>query len=467
MDRGWQDAAGGERPEAKQVGFLFMTWDYENVFVAAVSFSAILEVILLFLFASVGDFGNYRKGLLLWCNLLLTMMLLLISFFGFPKPTIGFRTPADTLTFNLWMTVISSILFGFMVAIHSSFLPVLGYGYPAVMRHDDEYRGSIAERFITELSVTGTISFIIGAFIWTIIRVIVDSSGTKKDVGLAGAALWTFLVGSFACCGLQAREGKPVARSDCICGASIREALIVTCSAMGSLRQYRLYIIGTFFVLMGARGQYDFLPDLSLHLSTDPQDLDRLRILLNVWAIVGISFALLSQRCFQTTTRQILIYASVLVGLTPLYGVIAREIRETYAFMAILGMPMGVVIAYSRAAVVSLLPQDHEAKLMGIYGFTRFAPLVGYALFAGIKNATNFGFGYASMMIPFVLGIPCYVLFDRRVAEMERLEYEVAEQSAAMELENSRRDSGMVPLEINEEDLHERIPKKSVANVEV
>lgn len=365
----------------------------------AVSFVTIfLQTVCLLSFSAYGDYGNYRKRLLVGLTYGAAFFVFL-NIFCFSSSMWWFAGIAR---------IFAGVLFVMCGVYYNSFLPTLASQHVELVGLPPAEKDERVVELTDEISNKGQIIGYFGGFSMLIISYIIllffecDQSTTycsefavlfPPNVCIALVAIWWGVFAIYSFMKLKARPGEPLPENVGMCLGCQS-----TCGTLGLLPRYRnlMIFLCAYFIYSDAINTTTTIAILILEDTSDASlSATVFSAILGVLGsfVGGLIFMAVQKFCNTSARGTVIFQLGVLfaVCIPALCGVItAFNGFGFYLVMAPVLLVLGSIQAYSRSIFSTLVPVGKEAAMFSFFEVTdKGSNLIGTFVSFLIRNATN------------------------------------------------------------------------------
>ncbi len=421
--------------DADIVPLFGMNVHFTATYTTALVFTMIFQILLFIFVGPVTDFGNLRKKMFIVTNVVASVSIIMI-YFG---------KEDHMYEYNLVLVIIAQGLLNFALVMYNAWLPLLAQCTPEAKQVLERTGGGsrkheLEERFnvintITQnisstgqgLSLVGGVSFLLFGMI--IMMVFGESHGELNVIRTQClvCGIYILVLSSIATYRLQSRPGPPFPKGKNVIVHSVAN-LCRTVSKRRQLEQLFKFLLAYWFYSDGLSS----LTVAAAIFGTQELGLKNVDVFLawSLFCILGaigaVTMSKLSRK-YNLVTKQIILVNIAIIGLIPLYAVIALKTRgEFFAVVAVFAFNYGSCMAFTRAIFSSLLPLGQEAEFFSLYQISdKGTSMLGPLTLSLVSTQTgSFRKGFAALSIFYVLGIFFLMRFDHKEAIEEKDRYE-------------------------------------------
>lgn len=393
--------------------FLFLgskldTTSFAN-FVTALS--VFIQAFLYISVASFGDYGSWRKKLLVNFAIIgiLSCLLMPLAY----KPSLYWVAALVVMSINIFQGVSYVFLDGFF--------PLLCRNDPQV-RHEKvsfEDRGNAIQAFgFVTGNITG-ISFL--ALTLLILSFFPQNQIMVAQVMVAVCGIWWLAWVIFAIFNLQPRPGPPLPDGQ---SNYVLFSWITVWNTICKWRQIpnTFIFLGSFFMYTDALHTLaqEAILFCTHELNMSVEEALIIGIVFPISGIVGNISLLYFQRLFKISTKGMLFGLLLVLTLIPCYpliGIVSDRFGLVHKWEAYLiactGFIFGPVMSFGKVLFAEIIPEGSESEFFALAAIVdRGSSWIGPILVGSVTNALNIRYGMASISILFIIGLPLLYMVD-------------------------------------------------------
>lgn len=148
---------------------------------------------------------------------------------------------------------------------------------------------------------------------------------------------------------------------------------------------------------------------------------------------VGAAVAIKLKDKFDLDPKKIILLNLFLIGLTPLYAVVAlRNPLELYLIVPLYALNSGSLVAFSRSVFASMIPRGHEAEFFTLSQLTdKGTSFIGPAVITTVATRTgSIRKSFTTLVAFFYIGAIILMFYNQKKADTERKAFEDRERLA-------------------------------------
>jgi UMF1 family MFS transporter len=344
------------------------------------------------------------------------------------------------------MSVIATTCLTFSTNLYNSWLPELVKFHPDIIAAQKRYTSGDMDRMelfelrgkkTADISSKGTSLGFVGVvtFLGISVGILLGAEGavgatTALLIVCAVCAAWTIGFSLITTFGVQTREGLPIESKKQLFSASIKR-LIQTFREARKLPQLLLYLFAYFVYSDGLStmaGAAAVFANKELNMG-----LDGIIIAYLLSAIMaGVSSIVTDKlrRRFNLSEKAVLMGCLCVLGLIPLYGMIALNSDiEFYLVVIVYGLMNGPCVVYGRSIYSGIIPMGNEAYFFSLYSLTdKGTAWLGPLLLTIVDTKTgSFRNAFSTLVAFFYVGAFILFFFNHSEASNQREAYQKAE----------------------------------------
>ncbi|KAF9419742.1 Autophagy protein 22 [Podila epigama] len=404
-----------------------------------ISVSVFLQAFIFISMGALADHGTRRKTFLLF-----------FSFLG-SISTILFASISSSAYHLFWfagvLVIISNVAFGASWVLYYAFIPTIARDHPEVVESRHRVKKGIEtwadHQFIRDKvsnslsSHSMAIGYAAGVGLLIVaagIALAMGQSTYSLQLGMALTGLWWFGVSFFTMKYMPAQPGTPLTTKTNLflyswkrLGRTLREAK--------SLKETFKYLVSWFILSDGS----STIISLAIFMGKKKFTLGNTKLMIGaivvpLAALVGTYLWLWVQRRFNMSSKQTLLWISVLFCAVPIYVLfgfsnifgLVHEV-EIWPILIYFGLMLGATQSFSRVLYAALIPKGKESEFFSLYGITDkssswLGPLITGAIIE--HNDTRWGFVFPLVMMVVPLVIISWVDVERGILDAEKFSEE-------------------------------------------
>eukprot|EP00520_Triparma_pacifica_P020309 CAMPEP_0118671000 /NCGR_PEP_ID=MMETSP0785-20121206/21767_1 /TAXON_ID=91992 /ORGANISM="Bolidomonas pacifica, Strain CCMP 1866" /LENGTH=557 /DNA_ID=CAMNT_0006565853 /DNA_START=231 /DNA_END=1904 /DNA_ORIENTATION=- len=439
----WKEDAGWSpdwRDDSIFVSFLGIKTGYASVSFLCTTISVVLQLLVFVGAGGLADYGDLRKKLFIGANTVGSLCCIGVMF----------GDTNESFVWNGVMMIIANVSYGFAVVFYNAYLPLLTCAHPDVTKVAEvstkeeeliEAVNTVSSRISTRGFATGfTGQFIFLIINFAIFTVMADNAGFAARLNVALCGVWTLIFGGYCFYHLKTRPGPPLPEGENYASVSIKQ-VTHTFKSCSELPQLFLFL-GAYFIfsdgcstLAGSAAVF-----ASIELQMTSGDIMLGILLVSVSAILSCVLWFNVEKRLGVPPKWILIMNLVILGLMPVYGMVAMTCQwEFYVMCFIFGLQTGSQQAYTRSIYSANVPQGHEAEYFSFYEVTDKGTAWAGPLVVGMvfDKTGDFRESFSALLSFFVVGIFVLLFFDPKKAAEQCKAFEEKEKKAKREMEGN------------------------------
>lgn len=387
-----------------------------------ISLSVFFQAFFFMGFSGLGDFGPYRK-----------MILLQTALGGALATCANFWLGDDIDDYEIagYLFILANLFFGASVVMYNAYLPFLTKSHPMFIAKMAEFKANKAggamkignqlkellacyADLMDAISANGFFYGYISGTIMVLVCLVVivlsmDVFGLKFAILLTG--IWWFVFSLPMVVFLEKRPGPPLPVNNCVFALTFSfKRLLASMYCLKHIPETRRFVIGYFIY----SDTYSTIASVGILFAIEEMNMAMSNVMIMaaicpLMAAIGIVVMRWLQIKFDRTNREmIMICLAVLAGLM-FYGIIGFSgvigliyQWEIWVLINVYGFVLGSIQSYTRTAYTDIVPPGQESEFFGIYeisdkGSSWCGPLVTGLLYQ-FTGSMRVGFFYLFFM---------------------------------------------------------------------
>ena len=409
-------------------------------YTSAVTISIVLQLLAFVFFGAVADYGNKRKTIFLFCNVIssaaLMMMMLGDSYRTYP--------------FMLVLIIVIQTALNYATVLYNSWLPLLAINSQEVrdfvrrsgLHGKEAEMHSVLGGVAAQISGQGNLLANIGALLFLVVSVamlMLASEALGEGLVLRINALlcgvWLLAVSLFCWSRLETRAGPPLPAGASYATIGIRQ-LSSTLGHHKDLREMFKFLAAYFVYSDGVSTMASSAAVFaSIELHFNFTELIVAWFLVSFCGIISYVIHMTLQRRFNIALKKIIIADLLILLIIPIFGQFALTTKaEFYAVVSIYGIAQGGLTIFNRSLFGTLIPRGHESEFFALYQITdKGTAWAGPLLVAYVSSSTgSFRKAFSTISAFYIVGTLLLLPFDLEKAQEQKDKFEAKYVSKAL-----------------------------------
>ncbi len=418
--------------QAALVPVFGMKMGFTASYTSAVTISIVLQLIVFVFFGAVADYGNKRKSIFLFCNVISSAALMLMMLGD------SYRT----YPFMLVLVIVIQTALNYATVLYNSWLPLLAINSQEVrdfvrrtgLHGKEAEMHSVLGRVAAQISGQGSLMANIGALLFLLVSVAMlllasnalgESLVVRINAVICG--LWLLTVSLFCWSRLETRPGPPLPADASYATIGIRQ-LSSTLGHRKDLHEMFKFLAAYFVYSDGVStcaSSAAVFASVELHFNFT--ELIAAWFLVSFCGIVSFVIHMTLQRRFNIALKKIIIADLLMLLSVPIIGQYALTTKaEFYAVVSIFGIAQGGLSIFNRSLFGTLIPRGHESEFFALYQITdKGTAWLGPLVVAYVASSTgSFRKAFSTISAFFVVGTLLLLPFDLDKAQEQKDRFE-------------------------------------------
>jgi UMF1 family MFS transporter len=419
-------------PQAALVPVFGIEMGFTASYTAALTISIILQLIAFVFFGAVADYGNRRKTIFFFVNVISGVALMLMMLGDSDR----------TYTYILVLIIVVQTALNYAMVLYNSWLPLLAMNSQEVrdvVRRSGPH-GNEAEIYSVigivagQISGQGNLLANIGALIFLVLSVTMLmlasaalGEGLVVRINAFVCGVWILAVSFFCWSRLETRPGPPLPVGASYATVGIRQ-LSSTLGHHKDLREMFKFLAAYYFYSDGVSTMASSAAVFaSVELHFNFTELIVAWFAVSICGIVSYVIHMTLQRRFKIALKKIIIADLLILLIIPCIGQFALTTKgEFYLVVSIYGIAQGGLNIFTRSLYGTMIPRGHESEFFALYQITdKGTAWAGPLLVAYVASSTgSFRDAFLSVSAFFVIGALLLLPFDVEKAQGQKDRFE-------------------------------------------
>jgi UMF1 family MFS transporter len=415
-----------------------------------ISLSVFFQAFFFMGFSGLGDFGPYRKMILLQTAIggaLATMANVLLG------------DDVDDYATSGYLFIVANLFFGASIVMYNAYLPFLTKSHPAFISKMAEFKANKAggalkignqlkELLACYADLMDAISakgfffgYVSGTLMVIICLAVILMSGSSYyglSVAVFLTGVWWLVFSLPMVFFLEKRPGPPLPVNNCVFALTFSfKRLMASVMCLKHIPETRRFVIGYFIY----SDTYSTIASVGILFAVEELNMAMSNVIIMAavcpfMAAVGIMALRSVQIKFDRTNKEMIIYCLGVLAFLMLYGMVGFSgviglvyQWEIWCLINVYGFVLGSIQSYTRTAYTDIVPPGQESEFFGIYeisdkGSSWCGPLVTGLLYQ-FTGSMRVGFIYLLFMCLLGMYLVWKTDFDEGAEACRRKEIQV------------------------------------------